>query len=291
MQSLFLRLPLCNLSGWVNPYNSSSSLLLSSLELIDTKVYEPQIRALLGTASHSCEAVVLKLRTVPIGTAPTRQPILYISNSKAWVDIFVGELTSAKRLWKHLHKREAHNLADVKSGRRGYCEPYPADADMARGSQPERGSICPYAADADLDAAIKGAVLAKFRWHHFVRSHSYTFPIRFAYVCLKLLRWRKDVAFVQSCCVRAKLLRSRKVAVFAQSCHVHGRRGHGRSDQGRRPCQVPQLWSGSEPLTQSLWSSSFLFLSSLELSDVTSLWALYMSPARNRLTFLRCCCS
>ena len=29
-----------------------SSLLLSSLELSDTKVYAPQIRALLGTASH-----------------------------------------------------------------------------------------------------------------------------------------------------------------------------------------------------------------------------------------------
>jgi len=32
--------------------SSSASLLLSSLELSDTKVYEPQIRALLGTASH-----------------------------------------------------------------------------------------------------------------------------------------------------------------------------------------------------------------------------------------------
>jgi len=31
---------------------SSSSLLLSSLELRDTTIYEPQIRALLGTASH-----------------------------------------------------------------------------------------------------------------------------------------------------------------------------------------------------------------------------------------------
>ena len=30
----------------------SSSLLLSSLELSDANVYEPQIRALLGTASH-----------------------------------------------------------------------------------------------------------------------------------------------------------------------------------------------------------------------------------------------
>jgi len=37
----------------------SSSLLLSSLELSGTKVYEPQIRALLGTASHLCEVVVL----------------------------------------------------------------------------------------------------------------------------------------------------------------------------------------------------------------------------------------
>ena len=41
---------------------SSSSLLLSSLELSDTKVYAPQIRALLGTASHFCEVVVLRLR-------------------------------------------------------------------------------------------------------------------------------------------------------------------------------------------------------------------------------------
>jgi len=38
-----------------------SSLLLSSLELSDTQVYEPQTRALLGTASHFCEVVVLKL--------------------------------------------------------------------------------------------------------------------------------------------------------------------------------------------------------------------------------------
>jgi len=31
---------------------TSCSLLLSSLELSDTKVYEPEIRALLGTGSH-----------------------------------------------------------------------------------------------------------------------------------------------------------------------------------------------------------------------------------------------
>ena len=37
----------------------SSSALLSSLELSDTQVYEPYIRALLGTAAHFCKVVVL----------------------------------------------------------------------------------------------------------------------------------------------------------------------------------------------------------------------------------------
>jgi len=35
----------------------ASSLFLSSLELSDTKAYEPLIRALLGTASHFCTPV------------------------------------------------------------------------------------------------------------------------------------------------------------------------------------------------------------------------------------------
>ena len=39
--------------------------LLSSLELSDTKVYEPYIRARLGDASHLCKGAVLKLRTPP----------------------------------------------------------------------------------------------------------------------------------------------------------------------------------------------------------------------------------
>ena len=47
----------------------SSSLLLSSLELSDTKVYALQIRARLGTAAHLCKVVVLKLRTVPLSGA------------------------------------------------------------------------------------------------------------------------------------------------------------------------------------------------------------------------------
>jgi len=38
---------------------SSSSLLLSSLELSDTKVYEPEIRTLLGTAAHFCKVVAM----------------------------------------------------------------------------------------------------------------------------------------------------------------------------------------------------------------------------------------
>ena len=38
--------------------SSSSSLLLSSLELSDTEVYAPQIRALLGNASHLCAVAI-----------------------------------------------------------------------------------------------------------------------------------------------------------------------------------------------------------------------------------------
>jgi len=44
----------------LSPSSSSSLLLLSSLKLSATKVYEPYIRARLGTAAHFCEVVVLK---------------------------------------------------------------------------------------------------------------------------------------------------------------------------------------------------------------------------------------
>ena len=40
----------------------SPSVLLSSLELSGTKVYEFEIRDRLGTAAHFCEVVVLKLK-------------------------------------------------------------------------------------------------------------------------------------------------------------------------------------------------------------------------------------
>jgi len=56
----------------------SSSLLLSSPQLSDTQVYEPEIRALLGNASQFCDVVVLKLRTAPNGitlSADTRAQV------------------------------------------------------------------------------------------------------------------------------------------------------------------------------------------------------------------------
>ena len=60
--SAFLSLSLSLALSLLNPTGSSSPSLLSSLELSDTKVYEPYIRARLGTAAHFCEVVVLKYR-------------------------------------------------------------------------------------------------------------------------------------------------------------------------------------------------------------------------------------
>jgi len=54
-------------SGATHVLSSSSSLLLSSLEFSDTKVYRPSLRAHFGTAAHFCKVVVLKLSSVPIG--------------------------------------------------------------------------------------------------------------------------------------------------------------------------------------------------------------------------------
>ena len=45
-------------AGGVFVRSSSSTALLSSLELSDTKVYGPELRALLGTAAQSCKVVV-----------------------------------------------------------------------------------------------------------------------------------------------------------------------------------------------------------------------------------------
>jgi hypothetical protein len=47
----------------VDPF-FSSPFSLSSLELSDTKVYEPEVRAILGTALHFCEVVEFPESTV-----------------------------------------------------------------------------------------------------------------------------------------------------------------------------------------------------------------------------------
>ena len=48
---------------WVNDF-SSFYLSLSSLEFSDAKVYAPEERSLLGTASQFCEVVVLESKTI-----------------------------------------------------------------------------------------------------------------------------------------------------------------------------------------------------------------------------------
>ena len=52
--------------------------------------------------SHTKCFEVVSQKSIP---TQIRQLILYISNSKGWVDGFVGELTSAKRIQKHFCKR------------------------------------------------------------------------------------------------------------------------------------------------------------------------------------------
>ena len=48
---------------------SSSSVLLSSLELSDTQVYEPQIRARLGTTARSREPTSLLAQDAPASSS------------------------------------------------------------------------------------------------------------------------------------------------------------------------------------------------------------------------------
>ena len=71
---------------------SSSSLLLSSLELSDTTIYEPYMRALLGTASHFCEVVVLKLRTAP-GHTWHRLLLAVLARASPCLPRFIAEQT------------------------------------------------------------------------------------------------------------------------------------------------------------------------------------------------------
>ena len=54
-----------------------------SLKLSDTRVYEPQIRARLGTTAHFCEVVVLKLRAVGLRVLVARNSAR--SQRSAWL--------------------------------------------------------------------------------------------------------------------------------------------------------------------------------------------------------------
>ena len=82
---------------------TSSPLELSSLELSDTQIYEPYVRALLGTASYFCEIVVLELivwtmtslavsrrwRAMALATPYSFSPILF-SPPGVWGSRFTG---------------------------------------------------------------------------------------------------------------------------------------------------------------------------------------------------------
>ena len=48
------------------PQSSSFSLSISSLELGDRTMYEPHMRARLGTNAHFCKVVLLQVRVVPV---------------------------------------------------------------------------------------------------------------------------------------------------------------------------------------------------------------------------------
>ena len=73
----------------INQHASSSSLLFSSLKLSDTKVFEPQIRTLLGTASHFSEVVLLKLRTACF-SRPPRVPCCQSAYALAGYHLLAG---------------------------------------------------------------------------------------------------------------------------------------------------------------------------------------------------------
>ena len=60
---IYVDFPKGDPASWgINPSVLSSSLLLLSLDLSDTPVYEPYIRVLFGTAAFLCEVAVLKWR-------------------------------------------------------------------------------------------------------------------------------------------------------------------------------------------------------------------------------------
>ena len=75
--------------GQARTFSSSSSLLLSSLELSDTRVYEPEIQALLGTHFGSVVALKLRSRRAPAPESFKKQPFLRGLTSPIWAALCV----------------------------------------------------------------------------------------------------------------------------------------------------------------------------------------------------------
>jgi len=102
------------------------------LKLGDTRVYEPQIRARLGTTAHFCGVVVLKLRAVAGGggaarwLATQRQP-----RGKSMVPL-VNSHTNATRIGWHLWEIDLRFAPGLPPGCwRGRSGEMAGDADAA----------------------------------------------------------------------------------------------------------------------------------------------------------------
>ena len=81
----------------------SSSPLLSNLELSVTKVYEPAIRALLGTASHFYEVVYLKWVGVCVKVDEMSGSVCLDVINQSWSPMFGLPRTPQGYVWNNSH--------------------------------------------------------------------------------------------------------------------------------------------------------------------------------------------
>ena len=79
--------PCCR--AYPRSFSTSSPFVLSSLELSDTDVYAPYLRALLGTASHFCEIVVPEPRSHPNWLVVLHPPSIF---SFVYVDLIAASI-------------------------------------------------------------------------------------------------------------------------------------------------------------------------------------------------------
>ena len=123
------------LSSRLSRRSSASSLLLSSLELSDASIYEPCIRALLGTAPHFCEAVVFQLRTAPL------PPTLTIRPNRPILDLRFT--LTAFPYWGGSHCRSEIYDWLIWSYLEGRLSLPPSPATVPRTGVPANASFCP----------------------------------------------------------------------------------------------------------------------------------------------------